>query len=44
MKKSIGNVRNVDFLVSEEDTRKQYETAQYITDAIEKYLAGGKER
>jgi len=37
-------VRNVDFIVSEEDTRKQYETAQYITDAIEKYLTGGNER
>lgn len=28
------------FIVSEEDARKQYETAQYITDAIEKYSAG----
>lgn len=32
------------FVVSEEDARKQYETAQYITDAIEEYLACGNER
>lgn len=27
------------FIVSEEDAKKQYETAQYITDVIEEYLA-----
>lgn len=32
------------FIVSEEDARKQYETAQYITAAIEEYLAGDNER
>lgn len=32
------------FIVSEEDARRQYETAQYITAAIEEYLAGGNER
>lgn len=32
------------FIVSEEDARKQYKTAQYITAAIEEYLAGGNER
>lgn len=30
------------FIVSEEDARKQYETAQYIANAIEEYLAGGR--
>lgn len=32
------------FIVSEEDARRQYETAQYITAAIEEYLAGDNER
>ena len=32
------------FIVSEEDARRQYETAQYITAAIEEYLEGDNER